>query len=87
MSGLFERLPVKIAFVRANLIRIATHTAFHSVYFAGVGALFEVSIRIFQSSPSRITDQYPLSLYRAEVFAFDIGAPFSCCPYLIASRA
>jgi hypothetical protein len=27
---------------------------------AGAGVTFEVSIRIFQSSPSRITDQYPL---------------------------
>jgi len=27
---------------------------------AGDGDMFEVSIRIFQSSPSRITDQYPL---------------------------
>jgi hypothetical protein len=38
------------------------HTRFFCfrVYFAGAGAVFEVSIRIFQSSPSRITDQYPL---------------------------
>jgi hypothetical protein len=27
------------------------------IYFAGAGVAFQVSIRIFQSSPSRITDQ------------------------------
>src|ERR1700758_3519083 len=29
-------------------------------YFVSAGVMFEQSIRIFQSSPSRITDQYPL---------------------------
>jgi hypothetical protein len=32
-------------------IKIAAQTGFDAVYFAGPGVLFEVSIRLFQSSP------------------------------------
>jgi hypothetical protein len=37
-----------------------TYARFDYAYFAGSGVTLLVKLRIFQSSPSRITDQYPL---------------------------
>ncbi len=46
---------------------------------AGSGVMFEVSVGIFQSSPSRITDQYPL-ICLDPFLALDSRTPFSGRP-------
>ena len=53
----------------------------------GAGVMLKVSIRIFQSSPSRITVQYALDVVRTPVLALNSRTPFSGRPNLIASRA
>ena len=53
---------------------------------ADSGVEFELNIRIFQSSPTRITAPVALDLSRFEVLAFNSRTPSSGCPYLITSR-